>query len=157
MNLLLFSRSASLLNICLLVLNTVCCRFLAERNTNLQRSNHDLTLQVHDLRARLGLPLTPNAPEVCNLAFQSLVFLIMVMIITAWIGLSLWFILSFKHYFISIRSWVRLVGWWWPALPLPVWCPPRWALRPPGELPLLALRHTLQCQIQTLNLMTLYP
>ncbi|XP_050711443.1 centrosome-associated protein CEP250-like isoform X4 [Eriocheir sinensis] len=46
----------------ILLLNTE-KQFLAERNTSLQRSNHDLTLQVHDLRARLGLPLTPNTPE----------------------------------------------------------------------------------------------
>ncbi|KAK8406454.1 hypothetical protein O3P69_007250 [Scylla paramamosain] len=46
----------------ILLLNTE-KQFLAERNTSLQRTNHDLTLQVHDLRARLGLPLTPNIPE----------------------------------------------------------------------------------------------
>ncbi|KAG0712743.1 hypothetical protein GWK47_002027 [Chionoecetes opilio] len=38
-------------------------KFLAERNTSLQRANHDLTLQVHDLRTGLGLPLSPTTPE----------------------------------------------------------------------------------------------
>ncbi|XP_071539635.1 uncharacterized protein [Panulirus ornatus] len=46
----------------ILLLNTE-KQFLAERNTTLQRSNHDLSLQVHDLRTRIGLPLTTSPPE----------------------------------------------------------------------------------------------
>ncbi|XP_042218221.1 uncharacterized protein LOC121863572 [Homarus americanus] len=34
-----------------------------KRNTSLQRNNHELSLQVHDLRARLGLPLASTPPE----------------------------------------------------------------------------------------------
>ncbi|XP_063584867.1 early endosome antigen 1-like isoform X5 [Penaeus indicus] len=45
-----------------LLLNTE-KQFLAERNTSLQRLNHDLTLQLHDLRARLGLTLAPSPSE----------------------------------------------------------------------------------------------
>ncbi|XP_037778340.1 adventurous-gliding motility protein Z-like isoform X3 [Penaeus monodon] len=45
-----------------LLLNTE-KQFLAERNTSLQRLNHDLTLQLHDLRARLGLALAPSPSE----------------------------------------------------------------------------------------------
>ncbi|XP_064112137.1 uncharacterized protein LOC135219359 isoform X17 [Macrobrachium nipponense] len=40
-------------------------QFLAERNTSLQRINHELSLQLHDLRARLGLPLI-TSPEKMN-------------------------------------------------------------------------------------------
>ncbi|XP_047497519.1 adventurous-gliding motility protein Z-like isoform X7 [Penaeus chinensis] len=45
-----------------LLLNTE-KQFLAERNTSLQRLNHDLTLQLHDLRARSGLVLAPSPSE----------------------------------------------------------------------------------------------
>ncbi|XP_069999397.1 early endosome antigen 1 [Penaeus vannamei] len=45
-----------------LLLNTE-KQFLAERNTSLQRLNHDLTLQMHDLRGRLGLTLAPSPSE----------------------------------------------------------------------------------------------
>ncbi|XP_042869347.1 early endosome antigen 1-like isoform X7 [Penaeus japonicus] len=45
-----------------LLLNTE-KQFLAERNTSLQRLNHDLTLQLHDLRSRLGLTLAPSPSE----------------------------------------------------------------------------------------------
>ncbi|XP_066977613.1 uncharacterized protein [Macrobrachium rosenbergii] len=40
-------------------------QFLAERNTSLQRINHELSLQLHDLRTRLGLPLI-TSPEKMN-------------------------------------------------------------------------------------------
>nr|XP_045625872.1 centriolin-like isoform X6 [Procambarus clarkii] len=46
----------------ILLLNTE-KQFLAERNTSLQRTNHDLSIQLQDLRARLGLPVTPASPE----------------------------------------------------------------------------------------------
>ncbi|XP_053640378.2 polyamine-modulated factor 1-binding protein 1 isoform X1 [Cherax quadricarinatus] len=46
----------------ILLLNTE-KQFLAERNTSLQRTNHDLSVQLHDLRVRVGLPLTPTPPE----------------------------------------------------------------------------------------------
>ncbi|KAK3893961.1 hypothetical protein Pcinc_002256 [Petrolisthes cinctipes] len=46
----------------ILLLNTE-KQFLAERNTSLQRTSHDLTLQVHDLRARLGLSLSTSTTD----------------------------------------------------------------------------------------------
>ncbi|CAL4067634.1 unnamed protein product, partial [Meganyctiphanes norvegica] len=46
----------------ILLLNTE-KQFLAERNTSLQRINHDLNLQLHDLRAKQGLPPLDSAHE----------------------------------------------------------------------------------------------
>ncbi|XP_068217019.1 putative leucine-rich repeat-containing protein DDB_G0290503 isoform X3 [Palaemon carinicauda] len=40
-------------------------QFLAERNTSLQKINHEISMQLHDLRARLGLPLI-TSPEKLN-------------------------------------------------------------------------------------------